>query len=85
MSLSRFVCDSCHSQALWFPLLEAMMSPQKLLKGANAKHTSDGETNTQALILVEMMIRMLFKKNKKIIETIVVYRLNKIYAAGLQV
>lgn len=28
-------------EALWFPLLEAMMSPQKLLKGANAKHTSD--------------------------------------------
>lgn len=48
------VCTSisCHSQALWFPLLEAMMSPQKLLKGADAKHTSDGETqNTQALVL----------------------------------
>ncbi|XP_059408393.1 vacuolar protein sorting-associated protein 8 homolog [Carassius carassius] len=28
-------------EALWFPLLEAMMSPQKLLKGADAKHTSD--------------------------------------------
>uniref|UniRef100_A0A671SYR3 Vacuolar protein sorting-associated protein 8 homolog n=1 Tax=Sinocyclocheilus anshuiensis TaxID=1608454 RepID=A0A671SYR3_9TELE len=28
-------------QALWFPLLEAMMSPQKLLKGADTKHTSD--------------------------------------------
>uniref|UniRef100_A0A8C1YN13 VPS8 subunit of CORVET complex n=1 Tax=Cyprinus carpio TaxID=7962 RepID=A0A8C1YN13_CYPCA len=32
-------------EALWFPLLEAMMSPQKQLKGADAKHTSDGETN----------------------------------------
>ncbi|XP_016355741.1 vacuolar protein sorting-associated protein 8 homolog isoform X1 [Sinocyclocheilus anshuiensis] len=28
-------------EALWFPLLEAMMSPQKLLKGADTKHTSD--------------------------------------------
>uniref|UniRef100_A0A9J8AK48 VPS8 subunit of CORVET complex n=1 Tax=Cyprinus carpio carpio TaxID=630221 RepID=A0A9J8AK48_CYPCA len=28
-------------EALWFPLLEAMMSPQKQLKGADAKHTSD--------------------------------------------
>ncbi|XP_016132578.1 vacuolar protein sorting-associated protein 8 homolog [Sinocyclocheilus grahami] len=28
-------------EALWFPLLEAMMSPQKLLKGANTKHTSE--------------------------------------------
>ncbi|XP_030635850.1 vacuolar protein sorting-associated protein 8 homolog isoform X2 [Chanos chanos] len=28
-------------EALWFPLLEAMMSPQKLLKGPNAKHTSE--------------------------------------------
>uniref|UniRef100_A0A674C251 Uncharacterized protein n=1 Tax=Salmo trutta TaxID=8032 RepID=A0A674C251_SALTR len=26
---------------LWFPLLEAMMSPQKLLKGLNTRHTSD--------------------------------------------
>uniref|UniRef100_A0A673FUE2 Vacuolar protein sorting-associated protein 8 homolog n=1 Tax=Sinocyclocheilus rhinocerous TaxID=307959 RepID=A0A673FUE2_9TELE len=42
-SLSLCVCTSifCHSQALWFPLLEAMMSPQKLLKGADTKHTSD--------------------------------------------
>lgn len=54
LSLCVCVCTSisCHSQALWFPLLEAMMSPQKLLKGADAKHTSDGETqNTQALVL----------------------------------
>ncbi|XP_059410138.1 vacuolar protein sorting-associated protein 8 homolog [Carassius carassius] len=29
-------------KALWFPLLEAMMSPQKLLKGADTKHTSGG-------------------------------------------
>uniref|UniRef100_A0A4W4F5V2 RING-type domain-containing protein n=1 Tax=Electrophorus electricus TaxID=8005 RepID=A0A4W4F5V2_ELEEL len=29
------------SLALWFPLLEAMMSPQKLLKGPSAKHTSE--------------------------------------------
>ncbi|KAL7852442.1 hypothetical protein SRHO_G00182270 [Serrasalmus rhombeus] len=28
-------------EALWFPLLEAMMSPQKLLKGPDAKHTSE--------------------------------------------
>uniref|UniRef100_A0A673J2F7 Vacuolar protein sorting-associated protein 8 homolog n=1 Tax=Sinocyclocheilus rhinocerous TaxID=307959 RepID=A0A673J2F7_9TELE len=28
-------------EALWFPLLEAMMSPQKLLKGADTKHTSE--------------------------------------------
>ncbi|KAK1803009.1 hypothetical protein P4O66_021538 [Electrophorus voltai] len=28
-------------EALWFPLLEAMMSPQKLLKGPSAKHTSE--------------------------------------------
>ncbi|XP_051558427.1 vacuolar protein sorting-associated protein 8 homolog isoform X3 [Myxocyprinus asiaticus] len=28
-------------EALWFPLLEAMMSPQKLLKGPDAKYTSD--------------------------------------------
>ncbi|XP_067297599.1 vacuolar protein sorting-associated protein 8 homolog [Pseudorasbora parva] len=28
-------------EALWFPLLEAMMSPQKLLKSADAKHISD--------------------------------------------
>ncbi|XP_051560267.1 vacuolar protein sorting-associated protein 8 homolog [Myxocyprinus asiaticus] len=28
-------------EALWFPLLEAMMSPQKLLKGPDARHTSD--------------------------------------------
>lgn len=28
-------------ETLWFPLLEAMMSPQKLLKGPDAKHTSD--------------------------------------------
>ncbi len=48
ISLSHCVCTSifCHSQALWFPLLEAMMSPQKLLKGADTKHTSEGETNT---------------------------------------
>ncbi|XP_045555488.1 vacuolar protein sorting-associated protein 8 homolog isoform X4 [Salmo salar] len=26
---------------LWFPLLEAMMSPQKLLKGLNTRHTSE--------------------------------------------
>ncbi|CAB1327465.1 unnamed protein product, partial [Coregonus sp. 'balchen'] len=26
---------------LWFPLLEAMMSPQKLLKGPDARHTSE--------------------------------------------
>lgn len=47
VSLSLCVWHLCdNSQALWFPLLEAMMSPQKLLKGANAKHTSDGETQT---------------------------------------
>lgn len=28
-------------EALWFPLLEAMMSPQKLLKGADTIHTSE--------------------------------------------
>ncbi|XP_076852414.1 vacuolar protein sorting-associated protein 8 homolog isoform X1 [Brachyhypopomus gauderio] len=28
-------------EALWFPLLEAMMSPQKHLKGPSAKHTSE--------------------------------------------
>ncbi|MCJ8748031.1 hypothetical protein PDJAM_G00160220 [Pangasius djambal] len=28
-------------EALWFPLLEVMMSPQKFLKGPNAKDTSD--------------------------------------------
>lgn len=41
LSLSRLF-----SQALWFPLLEAMMSPQKFLKGPNAKDTSDGDTHT---------------------------------------
>jgi len=48
MSLSHLLCvhQSPVTQALWFPLLEAMMSPQKLLKGADAKHTSDGETQT---------------------------------------
>ncbi|XP_062867008.1 vacuolar protein sorting-associated protein 8 homolog isoform X2 [Trichomycterus rosablanca] len=28
-------------EALWFPLLEAMMSPQRFLKGPDAKHTSE--------------------------------------------
>ncbi|KAM4615181.1 vacuolar protein sorting-associated protein 8 homolog isoform 2-T2 [Polymixia lowei] len=28
-------------EVLWFPLLEAMMAPQKLLSGPNAKHTSE--------------------------------------------
>ncbi|XP_071376066.1 vacuolar protein sorting-associated protein 8 homolog isoform X3 [Centroberyx affinis] len=28
-------------EVLWFPLLEAMMAPQKLLKGPGAKHTSE--------------------------------------------
>ncbi|KAJ8255316.1 hypothetical protein GJAV_G00203490 [Gymnothorax javanicus] len=28
-------------EALWFPLLEAMMSPQKLLKGPSCRHTSE--------------------------------------------
>ncbi|KAM3862544.1 vacuolar protein sorting-associated protein 8 homolog, partial [Diretmus argenteus] len=28
-------------EVLWFPLLEAMMAPQKLLKGPDAKHTSE--------------------------------------------
>lgn len=102
LSLALCVCTSisCHSQALWFPLLEAMMSPQKLLKGADAKHTSDGETQTHKWSSTSVTPRpqrifkylLLYFWNddkdallKKKIETIVVYRLNKIYAAGLQV
>uniref|UniRef100_A0A8D3CJG0 RING-type domain-containing protein n=1 Tax=Scophthalmus maximus TaxID=52904 RepID=A0A8D3CJG0_SCOMX len=30
-------------EVLWFPLLETMMASQKLVKGSNAKHTSEGK------------------------------------------
>ncbi|XP_056147322.1 vacuolar protein sorting-associated protein 8 homolog isoform X2 [Lampris incognitus] len=33
--------DQQQREVLWFPLLEAMMAPQKLLKGPKAKQTSD--------------------------------------------
>uniref|UniRef100_A0A8B9KDJ9 VPS8 subunit of CORVET complex n=1 Tax=Astyanax mexicanus TaxID=7994 RepID=A0A8B9KDJ9_ASTMX len=42
------------SQALWFPLLEAMMSPQKLLKGPNAKHTSEALKELTMTVLNSM-------------------------------
>uniref|UniRef100_A0A8B9KBG3 VPS8 subunit of CORVET complex n=1 Tax=Astyanax mexicanus TaxID=7994 RepID=A0A8B9KBG3_ASTMX len=41
-------------EALWFPLLEAMMSPQKLLKGPNAKHTSEALKELTMTVLNSM-------------------------------
>lgn len=41
-------------EALWFPLLEAMMSPQKLLKGPDAKHTSEALKELTMTVLNSM-------------------------------
>uniref|UniRef100_A0A8C2PQL8 VPS8 subunit of CORVET complex n=1 Tax=Cyprinus carpio TaxID=7962 RepID=A0A8C2PQL8_CYPCA len=41
-------------EALWFPLLEAMMSPQKLLKGADTKHTSEALKDLTMKVLNSM-------------------------------
>ncbi|TRY92741.1 hypothetical protein DNTS_024828 [Danionella cerebrum] len=41
-------------EALWFPLLEAMMSPQKLLKGAEAKHSSEALKELSMKVLNSM-------------------------------
>lgn len=65
-SLSLTVSIFCHSQALWFPLLEAMMSPQKLLKGADAMHTSEGERHIQAFLLsFSLVLKLCYSKAPK--------------------
>ncbi|KAI4885659.1 hypothetical protein NFI96_020196 [Prochilodus magdalenae] len=64
-------------EALWFPLLEAMMSPQKLLKGPDARHTSEALkeltmkvlNNMSSFIALPAIIQRILQVNTQLTDT----------------